>query len=325
MQEFVAPPPPRVQTEENPHAPEKLTESQQKAFDEVFAHFSKEDYKVPGEEKGSLKDEEKYWLSYECMLRYLRATKWKSASVAIDRLEATLKWRREFGLYDTVNAAHVEPEGVTGKQIVYGYDVDGRPALYLVPSRQNTTESPRQIQFVFWYLERVVDLMGPGIESLNLMINFADRAKNPSFSTSRAVLNILQTHYPEHLGRAIIINIPFLLNAFFSFITPFVDPVTRPKMKFNCEVVKEGIFTPTTVWKQFGGEVELVYEHEKYWPSFVEMTSKRRATLIERWKELGGTVGLKEWDIRMVLNDVQQSSKEPVVDLANGVVPEKTD
>ena len=43
-------------------------------------------------------------------LRYLRATKWKSAGAAITRLETTLKWRRDFGLYDLVNAAHVEPE-----------------------------------------------------------------------------------------------------------------------------------------------------------------------------------------------------------------------
>jgi len=323
MQEFVAPPPPYLQAKENPHAPDKLSESQQKAFDEVFAHFVKEDYTLPGVENGKLKDEEKYWLSYECMLRYLRATKWKSVSTAIDRLEGTLKWRREFGLYDRVDAEHVEPEGVTGKQIVYNYDVDGRPALYLVPSRQNTSESERQVQFVFWYLERVVDLMGPGIESLNLMINFADRAKNPSISTSRTVLNILQTHYPEHLGRAIIINVPWLINAFFNLITPFVDPVTRPKMRFNPKVVDEGIFTASTVWQEFGGEVELVYEHEKYWPAFVEMCAKRKNALMEQWKELGGKVGLKEWDVRRALNEENQSQEPAAV--TNGVSPDKTE
>lgn len=40
---------------------------------------------------------------------YLRASKWKGSS-AIQRLESTLKWRREFGLYDLVNAKHVEQE-----------------------------------------------------------------------------------------------------------------------------------------------------------------------------------------------------------------------
>jgi hypothetical protein len=42
--------------------------------------------------------------------RYLRATKWNSANVAIERLEGTLKWRREFGVYDDSMAELVEPE-----------------------------------------------------------------------------------------------------------------------------------------------------------------------------------------------------------------------
>lgn len=42
--------------------------------------------------------------------RYLRAVKWKTTKAAIQRLEATLKWRREYGIYDVVSANHVEPE-----------------------------------------------------------------------------------------------------------------------------------------------------------------------------------------------------------------------
>ena len=36
--------------------------------------------------------------------------KWASAQAAIKRLEATLKWRREYGIYDLITASHVEPE-----------------------------------------------------------------------------------------------------------------------------------------------------------------------------------------------------------------------
>lgn len=42
--------------------------------------------------------------------RYLRATKWASPEAAIKRLEATLRWRREFGFYTTVTPEYVEPE-----------------------------------------------------------------------------------------------------------------------------------------------------------------------------------------------------------------------
>lgn len=42
--------------------------------------------------------------------RFLRATKWADANAAIKRLEDTLKWRREFGVYDTLSAELVAPE-----------------------------------------------------------------------------------------------------------------------------------------------------------------------------------------------------------------------
>ena len=55
-------------------------------------------------------------------------------------------------------------KAVTGKEIVFGYDTLRRPAMYMIPSRQNTEESPRQIQFVFWVMERALELAGPGVE-----------------------------------------------------------------------------------------------------------------------------------------------------------------
>lgn len=47
------------------------------------------------------------------------------------------------------------------------------------------------------------------------------------------VLSILQNHYPERLGLSLILHVPWLLDMFFKLIKPFIDPVTREKMKFN--------------------------------------------------------------------------------------------
>lgn len=59
---------------------------------------------------------------------------------------------------------HVPQKFVTGKQILFGYDTQNRPALYMFPSRQNTDPSDRQIEQVVWVLERAADLMSPGVE-----------------------------------------------------------------------------------------------------------------------------------------------------------------
>ncbi|KAH7926357.1 CRAL/TRIO domain-containing protein [Leucogyrophana mollusca] len=298
--------------------PGELSDKESTLLDKVLAHFSAEDYALDGE----LKEEEKMWLSYECMLRYLRATKW-DANEAIKRLEGTLQWRREFGLYDLVTAELVEPEAVTGKEFLFGYDRCGRPAQYMCPSKQNTEEGPRQIQYTVWMLERAIDMMGPGVETLALMINYADKAKNPSFSTARTVLNILQTHYPERLGLALILNVPWMLQAFYKLITPFIDPITRAKMRFNPvstedgmystsaaasgtdeEKAQERIFEPTQLVKQWwGGAMEYEYDHAQYWPKLVALCEDRKNKMTEAWRKLGGKVGQREWDFKKMLEE----------------------
>jgi hypothetical protein len=289
--------------------PIEVTDEQKEKYSTVFEHFTQGGYTLPGIEEGALTEAEKFWLSYECLYRYLRASKWVVAT-CIQRIEATLKWRREYGLYDIVNAAHVEPEAVTGKQVLFGYDLTGRPALYLLPSRQNTTDTVRQVQFTVWMLERTMDLMAPGVETLALLINFADKAKNPSLGVAKQVLNILQDHYPERLGLALIINVPFLVNAFFKLILPFVDPVTRNKIKFNPSVVDDGLFAPDMVTSEgWGGSVMLDYVHEKYWPALVSMTNERREAWMKKWREMGGTIGLKELEYKQA--NIQAT---PVID-----------
>jgi len=169
----------------------------------------------------------------------------------------------------------------------------------MMPSRQNTEESP-QIQFAFWMLERALDLTGPGVESLVLMLNFADKAKNPSFAASKSVLNILQAHYPERLAAALILNVPFMIHLFFKMIGPFIDPVTRDKMKFNPKPIEDGLFAADELFKDggWGGSRDFVWDHEKYWGPLVRMCAEIRAAQMARWRKLGAHVGCDEWDYK---------------------------
>lgn len=161
-----------------------------------------------GSKSGPLTEHERAWLTKECLLRYLRATKW-SVDEAARRLLATLAWRREYGL-DGFTAEYISPEQETGKQIIVGFDRQGRPCQYLNPGRQNTEPSPRQMHHLFYMVERVTDMMPPGVETLSLMINFkpSKQRQNTSvpLATAREVLHVLQNHYPERLGKALIIN-----------------------------------------------------------------------------------------------------------------------
>ena len=57
-------------------------------------------------------------------------------------------------------------------------------------------------------LERLLDLMVPGQETLTLLINFAETksGQGATFAQGKQTLWILQNHYPERLGRACVTN-----------------------------------------------------------------------------------------------------------------------
>ncbi|KAL9593875.1 MAG: hypothetical protein Q9219_007342 [cf. Caloplaca sp. 3 TL-2023] len=241
-------------------------------------------------------DLDRIWLTRECLLRYLRATKW-NVNEAANRLQATLTWRHEYGL-ENHTPEYISPENATGKQVLQGYDIAGRPCLYLNPGKQNTERSNKQVEHLVFMLERTIDLMPAGQEMLALLINFDKKmgGDRPPLWQGKQVLNILQSHYPERLGRALVINIPWVVWTFFKLINPFIDPATREKLKFDQDLRQ--FVPPSQLLKTHGGDVNFVYDHEVYWPALNELAARKRAMMMERWVQRGKKMGESEYYLR---------------------------
>ena len=260
-----------------------------------------------------LTDGEWMFLTRECLLRYLRATTWNVAQ-AETRLRNTLVWRREYGL-QRITPEYISIENATGKQVIIGWDNEGRSCQYMRPSKQNTERTPRQIEHLVFMLERSVDLMPAGQETLALLINFAETksGQGATLSQGKQTLNILQNHYPERLGRALVTNVPFYIWGFFKLITPFIDPLTREKIKFNED---SGLHVPREqLLKESGGHVEFDYDHDQYWPALNKLCEMKRESMRERWEKAGKRVGELEIYLRggqeKSLSDLEaEASKE---------------
>lgn len=306
----------------SPPKPAPLTPEQNTKYAAVLAQVSQWTSLPTSTDKNAaqapLQDHERMWLTRECLLRYLRATKWKTPD-ALKRLQGTLTWRREYGA-DTFTYDYISPENETGKQIILGYDKDARPCLYLSPGKQNTKMSDRQIHHLSFMLDRVIDMMPPGQETTALLINFKGAASGsvPSVGQARAVLNILQNHNPERLGRALITELPWYVNTFFKLISPFIDPVTKEKMKFNEDMKK---WVPTEqLWNAQGGELNFEYDHKVYWAALQKETDARRAAYRERWEAGGKRIG----EFEDYLRGAKVKSLGQTVEEAGGVA-EKAD
>ncbi|KAJ3146761.1 hypothetical protein HDU89_006016 [Geranomyces variabilis] len=240
------------------------------------------------------------WCDDACLLRYLRAVKW-DVDAAAKRIESTLKWRHEYGPH-RIDPTEVEPEAIHGKEFLTGFDLHGRPSLYLVPRKEHTKTYDRQLRYVVYNLERAIRAMPPGVESLNILIDYEGLSvfTAPPASQSKKVLQILGDHYPERLGKGFIFNPSWYLWAFFKIIGPFIDPITRSKIHFvnlkklPAEPVTDSsdavAATPNTPEKpqkeaegmggwtdprryiapemlvaEYGGKHDFVYEHAVYW------------------------------------------------------------
>ncbi|KAK0549446.1 Phosphatidylinositol transfer protein (PITP) [Tilletia horrida] len=280
----------------------KLTPDQARKYEVMLQHFSDPETPYPvafgsTTEKRKLNEHEIFrLLTRESMLRYLRASKWDLAT-AKKRLTDTIIWRREYGV-DNLDSDYVEPEAICGKETILGFDKRGRPLHYMTPHLNNTKESPRQMKFAVWILERAIDLMPPGVEQLALLINFQHKSRNPtSIANAKLMLYILQNHYVERLGIALCINVPWIFKTFYAAVQPFIDPVTREKVQFD-EAIKQEV-PLDQLNSDYGGNVDPTYEHEKYWPDLIKTCERRREKDLERFRTLcDGKIGASEWVIR---------------------------
>lgn len=287
-----------------PHG--ELSEDQQHKYDWLlnqikhWAEPTAAGLTIPKDAPADLSETEKFWLTRECLLRYLRATKWHQVN-AEKRLIDTLLWRRQFGVYDKLTWDHISPENETGKQIILGFDKEGRPCQYLNPGRQNTEPSHRQVEHLVFMIERSIELMPVGQETLALLINFKSSSgrsnTSPPISQAKEVLHILQTHYPERLGKALIINMPWMVVGFFKIIKPLLDPVTKEKLKFNEAMAT---YVPKEqLWTEFSdGALEFEYEHEVYWPALRKLCESRHEEQKQRWVAGGSVIGESEQYLR---------------------------
>lgn len=75
-------------------------------------------------------------------------------------------------------------------------------------------------------------------------------------------------------------------------ITPFIDPLTRQKLKFN-EDLRQHV-PPSQLLKTVGGDVEFEYDHSLYWRALNKLADQRRNEYRERWVQGGKLVGEHE-------------------------------
>ncbi|KAJ3114922.1 hypothetical protein HDU96_001479 [Phlyctochytrium bullatum] len=210
-----------------------------------------------------------------CLRRHLRARGWDVEKTA-PKLKEAVEWRYDYRPHDS-DPAELKIDSATGNAYVNGFDKLNRPIIY-VRKRGEKAEDPwRALKVLFLNLEIAIRLMPPGVETVTLVMDMAQysRANSTPLAVTRYAMNALSTYYPERLGIAYIVNAPWIFNTLWHIVSPFLDPVTRAKIRFVSGITEtsrdpaknpilEGI-DPAMLEKGYGGDLEFVYDDDEYW------------------------------------------------------------
>lgn len=152
-------------------------------------------------------------------------------------LMETLKWRAQFKPENLV-WEDLADEAARGKVFILDhFDLEGRPIVFMRPRKEvYGGDNDIRIRWVVYVMEmasKIADECSPD-GKMTWLIDFVgyNRKNQPPWKVSLQTLNIVQSHYPERLGKAVNFKPPFLFELFWKAIRPFVDPVTREKLVF---------------------------------------------------------------------------------------------
>lgn len=165
------------------------------------------------------------------MRRFLRARNGDvRASAAM--LRADIEWRETNTIPPPIS--HFEARLCLRKAQFIGVSKAGMPvALVHIGRHANDEPVAENIALAIFMLEYAIQSMQPGIEMLMVLIDFDGFSlRCIDYAFLRQAISILQNNYPERLGLVCLLDAPFVCQAAWRVIRPWLDDKTREKVIF---------------------------------------------------------------------------------------------
>uniref|UniRef100_A0A6P3ZVD7 phosphatidylinositol transfer protein 3-like n=1 Tax=Ziziphus jujuba TaxID=326968 RepID=A0A6P3ZVD7_ZIZJJ len=219
---------------------------------------------------GTLSGKSSVYCSDASIARHLTARNW-NVKKATKMLKETLKWRSEYKP-EEIRWEEVAKEAETGKIYRSNYvDKHGRTVLVMRPSCQNSKSTKGQIRYLVYCMENAVLNLPPHQDKMVWLIDFQGfNMSHISVKVTKETAHVLQDHYPERLGLAILYNPPKFFEPFFTLVKPFLEPKTYNKVKFaysddlNAKKIMEDLFDMDKLESAFGGNDTAPFDINKY-------------------------------------------------------------
>ena len=203
--------------------------------------------------------------------RYLSARQ-SDPKKSYDMLSATLLWRASYQPSKIYNQyrEQMREQAATGKMFVLPVlDSHNRAIIVMRPGLENSNDHAAKMRYLVYTLERASRLADSRfVVFIDYRAGKISMSNTPGLSAMKEVLGILQGHYPERFGLALMFDAPKFFLTSFKILKPFIDPVTKEKIVF----ISEGEdwtkwseqINPQAVPKAYGGELDYTFDVNEY-------------------------------------------------------------
>eukprot|EP00762_Andalucia_godoyi_P001576 ANDGO_00158.mRNA.1 Sec14 cytosolic factor len=162
-------------------------------------------------EKGLNEKAKNAKLSKSDLLRFLRGNE-SNVDLTIVQANECVLWRERYGV-DRLTIAHVRKEFEAGYSywIPGVYDVQGRPIVVFEfgkfqPKKTTPLEA---IKLVIYLMERAIETMPPGVESICLLCDCTNMSSaNFDDKMERMGFDVVKRYYPGRIGAMVVTNAP---------------------------------------------------------------------------------------------------------------------
>ncbi|KAK3159123.1 hypothetical protein QOZ80_2AG0146010 [Eleusine coracana subsp. coracana] len=250
---------------------------------------------------GQLSGKSALYCSDASIARYLIARNW-DVKKATKMLKKTLKWRSEYKP-DEIRWDDISNEALTGKIYRTDYfDKSGRSILVMRPGCQNTKNANGQVKYLVYCMENAILNLPP---------------------------DVLQGHYPERLGIAILYNAPKFFESFWKVASPLLEKKTFNKVRFvysdrpDTMKIIDDLFNMDELEAAFGGKNPTTFnindyavrmrEDDKKMPLFWSPENSDRASepyLMTYYKPQENSSGLKNRETESGKQDNTEETSE---------------
>ncbi|KQK11316.1 phosphatidylinositol transfer protein 3 [Brachypodium distachyon] len=198
--------------------------------------------------------------------RFLRARD-QDVGKASAMLLKFVSWRRELALPGggTMPAEQVRVELSQDKARMGGVDRAGRPVLLAFPANHYSAnrDMAEHKRFIVYLLDSICGRIPRGQDKFLVIVDLKGWGySNCDVRAYIAAIEIMQSYYPERLGKALMIHVPYIFMKAWKMVYPFIDANTRDKFVFvddkNLEETLRREMDESQLPEKYGGKLPLV-------------------------------------------------------------------